>query len=216
MRSRSIIGSIIATAIISFVFRFPLKLAENAAVGWLNAELAEQWGSIVDGITWIVAIILAGLSMWLVFTLGRKERGTNTNPISSHPRLLSQELVGTRDSLIVPEATLHIYIGPHDFGTSPGGGGFPKDPVDTLWLRVYAVFNMSNTVLLQSIWLKLDNTQIQSDGWIAKTDEGLLQQNHCFAIPHSITPGKHNARMVVEADDNWWGSHTFHIEVPKR
>ena len=123
---------------------------------------------------------------------------------------------GAKDNPIVPEATLHIYIGAHDFGTSSGGGGFPNDPVDALGLRIYAVFNMANTVLLQSNWLKLDSIQIQSNGWIAKTDGGLLQQNYYFAIPHSISPGKHNAQMPIEADDKWWGSHSFRIEVPKR
>ena len=169
---------------------------------------------------WAWEVIGAGIFFIAIGTIvvGDQRRIEELNQDSQvpSPHIGGESVIGTKDNPIVPEATLHIYIGAHDFGTSSGGGGFPNDPVDALWLRIYAVFNMANTVLLQSIWLKLDSIQIQSNGWIAKTDGGLLQQNHYFAIPHSISPGKHNAQMPVEADDKWWGSHSFRIEVPKR
>jgi hypothetical protein len=121
---------------------------------------------------------------------------------------------GTWDDPYVPEATLDIHVSEHEFGTSETEG-YPKKPANALWLQIYAYFNMSNTILLKSVWVKVDHQRIQSFEWEARTDEGGHQQYHYFEIPKSLTPGTHTAQMVVEGDNKWWASPPFPISVPK-
>jgi hypothetical protein len=159
-----------------------------------------QWG------WWTLALIGSLICPFFAFHKVRKQRDLLRTSATSP--------AGTWDNPYIPETTLQVQTTEYEFGTSETEG-YPKESTNVLWLRVFAYFNMSNTMLLQSVWVKIDQQKIQSYEWEARTDKGMMQQPHYFKIPKSLTPGTHTAQMFVEADNKWWSSLTFQISVPK-
>ena len=68
---KKILVWVVGTGFISWVFRLPLRLIEDALYDWINTSIIEGWQVITSYfIEWGIPVILAGVVAWLLIRFG--------------------------------------------------------------------------------------------------------------------------------------------------
>ena len=70
---------------------------------------------------------------------------------------------------------------------------------------------------IESIQLELQGQRIPCIDWqiITISQDKWIHSDNKFRLPDDISIGKHESKLATFANGEWWGSHSFTIEVPE-
>lgn len=118
---------------------------------------------------------------------------------------------------IQPTPTLYIEAHVEGFGQPDDDGYPPSDDNTILWIRIYLRFNVLATMLVESMTLDISGSRIPDLNWKSmEVSESQPIGYVYFALPSTITPGQHSAKILAFAEGEWWASKPFSVDVPKR
>jgi hypothetical protein len=118
---------------------------------------------------------------------------------------------------IQPPSALYIEAHVEGFGQPDDAGYPPSDDNTILWIRIYLLFNVLATMLIESVKLDILGNYIPDLNWKSmEVNEPQPIGYSYFALPSTITSGQHSAKILAFAEGKWWPSKPFPVDVPKR
>jgi hypothetical protein len=166
-----------------------------------KAILLPYWAWLIIG---IIALVVA---QFLVYHNVRKQRDSARNEIAK----LKQENTTQRIPTLYIEAHVEGFGHPYDDGYPP------SDDNTILWIRIYLRFNVFATVLVESVTLDILGNHIPDLNWKSmEVSESQPIGYVYFALPSTITPRQHSAKILAFAEGEWRASKPFPVDVPKR